>query len=137
MTLDDARQILNDNFAPWVLDLGLQVQALTEGPQASVTLRLPTSPRLARVGGILCGQAIMAAADTASVLAFSAACGGFRPMTTVQLQTSFMRPVMAVDALVTARVLRVGKTMGFGEILIRPDGREDLAAHATTTYAML
>ena len=44
-------------------------------------------------GGVLCGQTMMAAADTAMVLAVMTHLGGFKPMTTVQLQTSFLRPI--------------------------------------------
>ena len=43
---------------------------------------LPADPRLSRGGGIVCGQAIAAAADTCSVLALKPAC--FR--TPVQLE---------------------------------------------------
>ena len=99
---------------------------------------LPVAPALVHGGGVLCGQAIMAAADTAMVLAVSAALGGFRPMTTVQLQTSFLKPVPGDDgqARLLARVLRLGKSLVFGEILLH-NARGDLAAHATTTYALL
>ena len=48
--------------------------------------------------------------------------GGFRPMTTVQLQTSFLRPIPAgsADARLTARVLRMGKSLAFGETQVGP-----------------
>ncbi len=121
-------------FAPWVQALALRVEAFdAEG----VTLRLPHSPELARVGGMLCGQAMMAAADTAMVLAFMSAAGAFRPCTTVQMNTTFLKPISGQDALVQARVLRSGKTLAFGEIDIRgaADGRS--ACRATTTYALL
>jgi acyl-coenzyme A thioesterase PaaI-like protein len=87
---------------------------------------------------VLCGQAMMAVADTAMVLALSSNLGGFRPMTTVQLQTSFLKPVpgTAESIRVRATVLRRGKSLAFGEIALHgPDGT--LAAHATTTYALL
>lgn len=136
MTLSaaDAQGILAANFAPWVLDLGLRVDSV--GPDSAV-LRLPFGERLVRVGGTICGQALMSAADTAMVLAIAAISGGFRPMTTVGQTISFMKPVSGVDALITARVLRLGKTLAFGEIGIRADGRDDLVAHVTTTYAIL
>ncbi len=126
---------LADYFAPWVQALGLQVAP--EQPEGAVLLRLPTSPQLARVGGMLCGQAMMAAADTAMVLALIAHLGEFRPCTTVQLNTSFLKPLSNQDALVEARVLRAGKTMAFGEIDIR--GAEDgkSVCRASTTYALL
>jgi uncharacterized protein (TIGR00369 family) len=83
-----------------VQDLGLVVESMTAG---TVTLRLPFDERLARIGGMVCGQALMAAADTAMVIAISAQLGEFRPMTTVSLTTSFMRPIAQGDALITAR----------------------------------
>ena len=129
-----AQAILTANFAPWVLDLGLRVDMIRD---AEVCLRLPFSDRLVRVGGTICGQALMTAADTVMVLAISAVSGGFRPMTTVGQTISFMKPVSGVDALVTGRVLRLGKTLAFGEIGIRADGKDDLVAHVTTTYAIL
>jgi uncharacterized protein (TIGR00369 family) len=121
--------------APWIVALGLKV--VEAGPQQTV-LELPVTAQLVHGGGVLCGQAMLAAADTAMVLALTAAEGAFRPMTTVQLQTSFLRPVPADTAClrVVCTVLRKGKSLAFGEIeCLTPDGR--LAAHATTTYALL
>lgn len=134
LSIADVQGILTTNFAPWVLDLGLRVDAIADG---EARLRLPFSDRLVRVGGTICGQALMTAADTVMVLAVSVASGGFRPMTTVNQTISFMKPVSGGDALITGRVLRLGKTLAFGEIEIRADGRADLVAHATTTYAIL
>jgi acyl-coenzyme A thioesterase PaaI-like protein len=81
MTTAEADKILSDNFAPWVLALDLSVQALGED---RAILRLPWSQKLAREGGALSGQALMAAADTAAAIAVSAARGAYKPMTTVQ-----------------------------------------------------
>jgi uncharacterized protein (TIGR00369 family) len=128
-----AQAILAENFAPWVEALGLTVEAV--GSEAA-TLRLPLDPQLVRVGGSVCGQALMTAADTAMVIAISAALGGFRPMATVGQTISFLRPVANDDVLVEARVLRLGRTLAFGEIALRAAGSGALAAHATTTYAL-
>jgi uncharacterized protein (TIGR00369 family) len=124
-----------DTFAPWVRQLALRVDSATTG---EVVLALPVAPPHVHGGGVLCGQTMMAAADTAMVLAVTSALGGFRPMTTVQLQTSFLRPIGgdAGHARITARVLRKGKNLVFGEIEVA-DARGALAAHATTTYALL
>jgi acyl-coenzyme A thioesterase PaaI-like protein len=112
-THENLQQALSDLFAPWVQALSLKV----ESAQAdSVTLRLPHSDQLSRVGGMLCGQAMMAAADTAMVLALIQHFGQFRPCSTVQLSSTFMKPLSGQDALVTARVIRAGKAMAFGEI---------------------
>jgi uncharacterized protein (TIGR00369 family) len=121
-------------FAPWVQDLALQVEGFDAD---SVTLRLPQSPRLSRVGGMLCGQAMMAAADTAMVLALINQFGEFKPCTTVQMNTSFLRPLSNQDALVQARVVRAGKALAFGEIDVRGADDGKSVSRASTTYALL
>lgn len=136
MTVDATRlqAALAEYFAPWVQDLALKVEAHESG---AVTLRLPQNAALSRVGGMLCGQAMMAAADTAMVLALIAQFGEFRPCTTVQMNTSFLKPLSGQDALVQARVLRAGKSLAFGEIDIRGADDGKSACRATTTYALL
>jgi uncharacterized protein (TIGR00369 family) len=133
--VDDLQAMLAEVTAPYVQALGLRV---LEAGDDVVTLLLPVTPALVHGGGVVCGQAIMAAADTAMVAVMSAALGGFRPMTTVQLQTSFLRPVPgdAREVRVVARLQRRGRSISFGEVeVFGPDGR--IAAHATTTYALL
>lgn len=125
---------LAEYFAPWVQELELRVEAFDAD---SVTLRLPHSDRLSRVGGMLCGQAMMAAADTAMVLALINQSGSFRPCTTVQMNTSFLKPLSNQDALVQARVLRAGKTLAFGEIDLRGADDGKSVCRASVTYALL
>jgi uncharacterized protein (TIGR00369 family) len=132
--IDDAQRMLGELFAPWVQALGLRVEAVGEG---EATLRLPFDPSLTRVGGTICGQSMMAAADTAMVFAISSQLGGFRPMTTVTLNTSFMRPVSGSDLLVVARVLKPGRSLVFGEVEMSSAADGRLAAHATMTYALV
>ncbi|MER5965056.1 PaaI family thioesterase [Streptomyces sp. NPDC002057] len=134
LTLAAAGQVLADNFAPWVLDLGLTVESV-DGQEA--VLRLPWSDRLAREGGGLSGQALMAAADTATVVAVAAARGGFVPMTTVQQSISFQRAVVGADVLVRARLTKAGRRMAFADITMTAEGTEEVAAHATAVYALL
>jgi uncharacterized protein (TIGR00369 family) len=134
MDKDTLQRALPEYFAPWVQALNLAVEAFDAD---SVTLRLPQDAQLSRVGGMLCGQAMMAAADTAMVLALVNQFGAFRPCTTVQMNTSFLKPLAGQDGLVQARVLRAGKSLAFGEIDIR--GAEDgkSVCRASTTYALL
>ncbi len=133
--LPTLQEALSRVFAPWVQQLDLQVLHAQAG---QVTLALPVAPRHVHVGGVLCGQTIMAACDAAMVLAVMTRLGAFKPMTTVQLQTSFLRPVPgdSGSVQVVARVLRLGKKLVFGEVEVL-DAHGELAAHATTTYALL
>ncbi|MDX3259642.1 PaaI family thioesterase [Streptomyces sp. NPDC093228] len=134
MTPAEADKLLSDNFAPWVLELGLTVEELAD---RRAVLRLPWSTRLAREGGGMSGQALMAAADTATVIAVSAARGGFVPMTTVQQSTSFQRAVTDADVLVEAVLGKLGRRMAFADITMTAEGSTEFAARASTVYALL
>jgi uncharacterized protein (TIGR00369 family) len=134
MKLELLQAALAEYFAPWVQALGLQVQAFDAD---SVTLRLPQSEQLSRTGGMLCGQAMMAAADTAVALALVNQFGQFRPCTTVQMNTSFLRPLSGQDALVQARIVRAGRSLAFGEVDIRGADDGKSASRASATYALL
>jgi uncharacterized protein (TIGR00369 family) len=131
----ELQQFLDRVAADFVKRLNLQVTSVAPD---EVALRMPVTDDLVHGGGVLCGQAMLAAADTAMLLALVAQMGEFKPVTTVQLQTSFLRPVPrgTEHVTVTGRVLRHGKTLSYGEVdITTPDGK--LAAHATTTYALL
>ena len=86
------------------MDLNLSIEGFDFAPppgkaadwQPGAILRMPFSERLCRNGGIVCGQALMAFADTAMVIANLAANRAYRPMTTVDQTTHFMRAVTAV-----------------------------------------
>ncbi|MET9123900.1 PaaI family thioesterase [Streptomyces sp. NPDC004528] len=134
LSLAEADEILATRFAPWVRELGLSV---TESDEDRAVLRLPWSARLAREGGSMSGQALMAAADTATVIAVSAARGGFVPMTTVQLSTSFQRAVTDADVRVEAVLTKLGRRMAFADITMTAGVSRDLVAHAAAVYALL
>jgi uncharacterized protein (TIGR00369 family) len=135
MTTTELQALYAEVFAEWVRELELEVRSTTDD---TVTLALPVRARHVHAGGVVCGQTLMAAADTALVLAISHKLGGFRPQTTVQLQTSFLRAVGkdVPEVAVEARVLKAGRSLVFGEVALRlPDGQ--IAAHATSTSALL
>jgi uncharacterized protein (TIGR00369 family) len=134
LTASDGNAILKANFAPWVQDLGLVVEEV--GPSYA-KLRLPWSDRLAREGGALSGQALMAAADTSTVIAISSARDGYGPMTTVQQSISFQRPVVGADVLINTTVTKLGRSLAFADVSMAIDGAATPAAHATTVYAIL
>lgn len=134
LSLPAANTILAENFAPWVLATGITPEAI--GLDAA-TLRIPFSDQLCRVGGIMCGQALLTGADTAMVIALAAASGGFKPCTTVDLTINYMRPITRADALLEARVMRLGRTLAFCTCEVRETGSPKPAAFSTGTYAIL
>ena len=143
--IDEARRVLGEVFAPWVQDLGLSVEAIDYEPPPNATadwqpgaiLRMAFSERLCRHGGVVCGQALMALADTAMVIAMVSANRGYRPMTTVDQTTHFMRAVSSSDVLADARVVRLGRTMSFGRVTLLSAADNKPVAMVSSAFAML
>jgi uncharacterized protein (TIGR00369 family) len=130
----EAQELLGDKFAPWVQDLQLVVEDCSP---AGVRLRLPYSARLARVGDTVSGQALMACADTAMAIAIFAAFGRFRNVTTVSQNINFMRPIAAADVQIDATVRKLGRSLVFSEVFFCAVGTGAIAAHATSTWALI
>ncbi len=137
-----ANRVLADHFAVWVRALDLTVETVSE--QGAV-LRMRFHDDLCRQGGIVSGQALSALADTAMVFAIASASGGYRPMATIDLHTTFMRAVANADVIAEAQVQRLGRTMAFVRVAMRarpldaaskvdPDA---IVASAVGTYALL
>ena len=143
--MDEARRVLGGVFADWVKDLNLSIEGIdydppADGPaewQPGAILRMPFSERLCRNGGMVCGQALMSFADTAMVLANLAANRAYRPMTTVDQTTHFMRAVMSSDVLADARVVRRGRTMSFGRVTLSSAADNKPVAMVSSAFAML
>src|SRR5262245_24752666 len=89
--VEAAGRLLTESFAPWVQELGLKVETVEAGRppgaptdwQPGAVLRLPFSPSICHGSGAVCGQSLMALADTSMVLACAAAWNGYRPMTLI------------------------------------------------------
>jgi len=143
--LQEARQMLQQAFAPWVLELGLSIETLELDPpsggpadwQPGATLRMAFSERLCRSGGVVCGQALMALADTAMVFAVCAGNRGFRPMTTVDQTTHFLKAVASTDVIADARLVRLGRTMSFGRVTLLGASDGKPVAMVSSAFAML
>lgn len=121
-------------FAPWVRALDATIEALTpEGAR----LRMPFSEALCRADGIVCGQALMTLVDTCCVFSSWAALGEFRNITTVDQNTSFLRPVMGKGVIAEGRIRKAGRTLIFPEVHLYAEGDDRLVAHGTSTFAVL
>jgi acyl-coenzyme A thioesterase PaaI-like protein len=71
------------------------------------------------------------------VIAVSSAFSEFKNMAMVGQTISFMRPIGKAHVIIDANVLKLGKTIVFGEIFLAAAGTDGIAAHATATYALL
>jgi uncharacterized protein (TIGR00369 family) len=143
-SLQKAGRLMTEIFPQWVQDLALLVESVeTARPpgalpdwQPGATVRLPYSKRLCSDGAVICTQALMALADTAMVLACSAAWNGYRPMTSIDQTTHFLRPV-AFDVIADARVVRIGLNTSFGRVMLLNAADRRPIGMVASAYGML
>lgn len=134
MSAEQLQQFYERVAAPWVRALGLRVTAAERG---DVTFELDVHPDQVHTGGVLCGQALMAAFDTGMVLVM-ASLDDERMFTTVTMNAVFERGIPADTGTVTfhARATKPGRSLVFGQVDCHlPDTKR--AATATTTYMWL
>ncbi len=132
MTIEEMKTFLEEAFAPWVQQLNIEPATVTE---QGALFRIPENPDLSRIGGIVCGQALSAIADTAGVLALMAHNREQRIMTTVDMTTHFMRPLMAGGIEADVHILSNGRRMATTRVDFRQAGAHKIAAGATCAYA--
>lgn len=132
--IEQANILLKEKFAPWIQDLNIVFDEVAKG---RVVMRVPFSDKLNREGGTICGQAIMAVADTAMVFAISSANNQFVPMTTVSQSSSFLRPASDKDLIAEASLIKPGRTIVYGQVNLYTDAPEKPIAHVTSTYMLL
>jgi len=131
VTPDIAQTFLTENFAQWVLALDLTV---TEVDTDHTVIRMPLGGHLARVGGIVSGQALAALADTSMVLAAIAHTGEVKPFATTDLHTQFLRPGVGTAILCRAEVVRAGRALVFARADMTEEGSGKIVATATATF---
>ncbi|WP_299045518.1 PaaI family thioesterase [uncultured Tateyamaria sp.] len=130
---DDVQAFLDASFAPWVLDLRPTV---TQANAQGVTIDIPITQAIARVGGIVSGQALATLADTCMVLSVGAHLGKMVPVATVTLDTQFLRPALGDGIRAQAVVTRAGRSLAFARCTLTAWPDTKVAALATATFAL-
>ena len=102
-----------------------------------LVLRLRVAERHLRPGGTVSGPSIFALADVAMYLAILARIGPVALTVTTSCAIDFMRkPVAGRDLLGRARVLKLGRTLAVGDVLVFSEGLAEPVARASLTYAV-
>ena len=65
------------------------------------------SKKLVRSGDIICGQAIVSAADTAMIVAVISAIGTYQEITTVDIACKYLRPLLNKGASLETEILKM------------------------------
>ena len=131
--LNEAQKLLTTVTAPWVQELDLQVNSISNW---KCKFTLSYSKKLVRAGDIICGQAIVSAADTAMIIAVISAIGEYQEITTVDISCKYLRPLSSGGSVET-EILKLGKRLVVGRIIVTDIESDKLAAEISCTYARL
>ena len=102
-----------------------------------LVLRLKVAERHLRPGGTVSGPAMFGLADVAMYLAILARIGPVALAVTTNCSIDFMRkPEAGRDLLAQARVLKLGRALAVGDVLIYSEGRPEPVARAGMTYSI-
>ncbi len=130
LTQDNAQALFDWVYAPWIKEMGLTDFVVREG---FVSMRLPLNDRLKFFSGAVCGQALMAAIDTAASMAVATTPRLGKG--TVYQHTHFLRPAANDDFLIAATVKRFGKSSAYVDCSVTFVGSGELVAHAVLEFA--
>ena len=102
----------------------------------SARVRLRYAERMLRPGGTVSGPSLMALADTAMWVAVLAAVGPVAMTVTTHLDIDFLRFVGPHDVVGEARILKLGRRLAVGDVLMTADGAAEPCARASVTYSI-
>ncbi len=102
-----------------------------------IRTRMTVSERHLRPGGTISGPSIFALADVSVYLAVLAMIGPVALAVTTNCSIDFMRkPEAGVDLIAECRLLKLGRVLAVGEVLVFSDGMEKPVARASMTYSI-
>jgi len=132
MTIDALHEFMAEQFPQVAEDFTIE-QLDEEG----VRVRLNVAERHLRPGGTVSGPSMFALADVAVYLAVLARIGPRALAVTTNCSLDFMRkPAAGVDLVAECRLLKLGRVLAVGDVLIRSEGMAQPVARATMTYSI-
>jgi len=109
------------------------VEALRED---GATVRMKVDDRHLRPGGTVSGPSMFTLADCAFYISVLAAIGPATLTVTTNCSIDFMRKPRPGDLLAEARILKLGKALVVGDVLIHSEHDTKPVAHANVTYSI-
>ena len=105
--------------------------------QDGLTVRMAIADRHLRPGGTVSGPSMFALADVAIYLAVLSRLGPVALAVTTNCSIDFLRkPEAGRDLLAEARLLKLGRVLAVGDVLIRSEGSAAVVARAGLTYSI-
>ena len=118
---------------PYVGQLNCTVERFAAG---EVRVRLPYSPLLQRPGGTICGPALMALADITLYGVVMSLIGRVELAVTTSMTVHFLSRPAPKDVLAEGRILKLGRRLAVGEVVMRSAGDPAPVCQVTGTYAI-
>lgn len=113
---------------------GIEVLAAADG---TALVRLPFRADLLRPGNTVSGPALMGLADVAMWAALLGVTAGRDESVTSTMTVNFVRALAPGPVLAAARILKRGRRMVFGEVLLRAEASDEVAVHVTTSWVVI
>jgi uncharacterized protein (TIGR00369 family) len=128
----EIQQLIADGV-PLVGQFGVTVAELTAG---RAVLRMPCHDAFVRPGGTVTGPAMFGLADVALYAAVLSRIGRVELAVTTSMTINFLRKPPMRGLLADARILKLGRRLAYGDVLIFSDGEDEPVAHASGTYSI-
>lgn len=134
ITAETFRTLMHERL-PFAALMGLAVDHITLD---GVQLRTVYDERFLRPGGTIAGPIMMGLADAAMYALVLSRIGPVELAVTTQLSINFLRKPLPGDVLAEARLLKLGKRLAVGEVILWSElgERSDPVAHVTSTYSI-
>jgi uncharacterized protein (TIGR00369 family) len=111
--------------------------AIESADGTSSLLRQRYSEQMLRPGGTVSGPTLMALADFAMYVVLLSAIGPVGLAVTTNLNINFLRKGLpGQDVLAAAKLLKLGKRLAVGEVVLLSGTSPDPIAHVTSTYSI-
>ena len=111
--------------------------AIEEVGEMHIRTRLLVGERHLRPGGTVSGPSIFALADVSVYLGILAMIGPEGLAVTTNCSIDFMRkPMAGVDLIAECRLLKLGRVLAVGDVLIYSEGMSAPVARASLTYSI-
>jgi len=132
LTADELVRILAVGFPGWE-DHGVKIEMVAH---RHIRLRMATTDLSLRPGGTISGPTMFTLADTAFYVAVMASIGPETLAVTTNISINFLRKPKPVDLIAECKLMKLGKRLAVGEVIIYSDSDDEPVAHATGTYSI-
>lgn len=134
MTVPELEAFLRREFPQAFSSGDIQIES-ADG--TSSLLRQVYNERMLRPGGTVSGPTLMALADFAMYVVLLSAIGPVHLAVTTSLNINFLRKGQpGQDIVAAAKLMKLGKRLAVGEVILLSGTSPDPIAHVTSTYSI-